>query len=60
MRRFSNFRWRQRNVSRLLCNSIKLLWYEGGSLIGVVGFHYPSVIQNEPLKNPQKGTFPPI
>ena len=26
----------------------------GGSLTGVVGFHYPSITQNEPLKNPQK------
>jgi len=25
-----------------------------GSMIGLVGFHYPSVIQDEPLRNPQK------
>lgn len=26
----------------------------GGLLTGVVGFHYAGIIQNEPLKNPQK------
>ncbi len=33
---------------------VAALLLAGGSFLGVVGFHYPRVIQNEPLKNPQK------
>jgi hypothetical protein len=33
---------------------IAVLLAVGGASIGVVGFRYPKVIQNEPLKHPQK------
>jgi hypothetical protein len=37
----------------LTCLAIFALLVVGGAWIGLVGFHYPQVIQNEPLRNPQ-------
>jgi hypothetical protein len=37
----------------LTCLAIVVLLAAGGSALGLVGFHYPRVVQNEPLRNPQ-------
>jgi hypothetical protein len=35
------------------CLAVFALLVAGGSALGLVGFHYPRVVQNEPLRNPQ-------
>jgi len=38
----------------LTCLAIVAILVVGGSATGLIGFHYAHVVQNEPLRNPQR------